>query len=50
MPVLQSFFLTVPLKAGELALSVGVAAAVFVAVELEKLVLRGRDRGRYRSA
>jgi len=45
VPALQKVFETVPLSARNLGLCFGAAAAVFVLIELEKLVLRAA-RGR----
>jgi Ca2+-transporting ATPase len=42
VPALRPVFRTVPLTAGELGLSLLLASVVFVAVEIEKWVLRRR--------
>jgi Ca2+-transporting ATPase len=44
VPVLNPVFKTQPLSAGELAIVLGLSTAVFLAVELEKLVKRLADR------
>jgi Ca2+-transporting ATPase len=45
VPVLNPIFKTEPLSAAELALCVATSAVVFVAVEIEKVWRRGRERG-----
>jgi Ca2+-transporting ATPase len=45
VPFLQDLFKTVPLTAGELALCLALSTVVFWAIELEKWVMRLRDRG-----
>jgi Ca2+-transporting ATPase len=44
VPFLQRTFETEPLRAGELALTIGLAACMFVAVEFEKYLNRQRDK------
>jgi Ca2+-transporting ATPase len=43
-PGLNPIFKTAPLTAGELAFTLAMSCIVFVAVEIEKLVKRLRDR------
>ncbi len=50
LPFLQSVFRTVPLSARDLGISLALSTGVFWAVELDKLVLRARERRRARAA
>ena len=45
IPFLQELFKTVPLTAGELALCLLLSTVVFWAIEIEKWIMRVRDRG-----
>ncbi|MCG2615349.1 cation-translocating P-type ATPase [Terrimonas sp. NA20] len=44
VPILNGFFHTQPLTAGELGLAFGASAIVFVVVEIEKLIKRSMDK------
>ena len=49
LPFLQGIFRTVPLSARDLGISLALSTGVFWAVELDKLVLRARERHRARA-
>ena len=49
LPFLQGVFRAVPLSARDLAISLALSTSVFWAVELDKLVLRARERHRARA-
>lgn len=48
IPALNPIFKTAPLSLSELGIVVAVSAVVFVAVEVEKMILSGKKLGKYR--
>lgn len=46
VPFLQTFFKTKPLPLPDLVLTIALSSVVFVAVELEKMIVRRRPAGR----